>query len=144
MSARQVSIAKALIKRRSDGAYLVLRRSAWEDRPELAHKPDIPGGTVEPGESMLQACSREVFEEVGLTVDVDDLRLLHTQTIYYEPDDVSINRALFYTEVDDTPVKISWEHDGYRWLSYDELEEFGLSAQWLDPIRYAKKHSLID
>ena len=35
-----------------------------------------PGGHVEPGETDLQACVREVKEETGLAVDVGDLRPL--------------------------------------------------------------------
>lgn len=35
-----------------------------------------PGGHVEPGETDLQACVREVKEETGLSVDVGDLRPL--------------------------------------------------------------------
>ena len=35
-----------------------------------------PGGHVEPGETDRQACAREVKEETGLAVDVDDLRPL--------------------------------------------------------------------
>ena len=34
---------------------------------------DIPGGYVEPGESPLQACRREIREELGLTRPIGDL-----------------------------------------------------------------------
>lgn len=33
----------------------------------------LPGGKVDPGETPVQACVRETFEEVGLKIDPDDL-----------------------------------------------------------------------
>ena len=33
-----------------------------------------PGGVIEPGESPEQAATREVYEETGLAVMIDDLR----------------------------------------------------------------------
>lgn len=40
-----------------------------------AHKPmwDIPGGYVEPGESPLAACMREVFEELSISPSIGQL-----------------------------------------------------------------------
>jgi 8-oxo-dGTP diphosphatase len=42
-------------------------------RPTYKPYWDIPGGYVEQGESPLQACIREVAEELGLRVQISDL-----------------------------------------------------------------------
>jgi ADP-ribose pyrophosphatase YjhB (NUDIX family) len=39
---------------------------------------DVPGGYMEPGESLSEACQREVFEETGLTVEIQRLIGVYT------------------------------------------------------------------
>ncbi len=40
---------------------------------KLAGKWEFPGGKVEPGESPADALAREIFEELGLVIDVGEL-----------------------------------------------------------------------
>jgi ADP-ribose pyrophosphatase YjhB (NUDIX family) len=47
-----------------DGSVVLIRRG----KPPLQGRWTIPGGTVEPGESLEQAIVREVLEETGLAV----------------------------------------------------------------------------
>jgi 8-oxo-dGTP diphosphatase len=48
-----------------DGRVLACERSA---PPEVAGRWEFPGGKVEPGESIEQALSRELHEELGITI----------------------------------------------------------------------------
>lgn len=48
----------------AEGKVLLIRRS----KPPASGQWHPPGGRLEPGESLLEACRREVFEETGLTV----------------------------------------------------------------------------
>ncbi|NCU38893.1 hypothetical protein EOL96_07645 [Candidatus Saccharibacteria bacterium] len=57
-----VTVGKALLRRKSDGKYLILRGGAWEGRPERSQKPDLPGGGVEAHESPQTGCAREIKE----------------------------------------------------------------------------------
>ena len=55
--------------RRDDGRILVVRRA----NPPSQGRWSIPGGRVEPGESVEDAARREVREEVGLVVELGRL-----------------------------------------------------------------------
>jgi 8-oxo-dGTP diphosphatase len=52
-----------------EGRLLLVRRL----RPPAAGTWTVPGGRVEPGETLTEAVAREVLEETGLTVEVGDL-----------------------------------------------------------------------
>lgn len=67
-----VRIGVAAIVRRDDGQILLERRSdcGWWG---------LPGGRVEPGESITEAALREVFEETGLTVRITGLVGLYSE-----------------------------------------------------------------
>ncbi|WP_102128357.1 NUDIX domain-containing protein [Deinococcus planocerae] len=62
-----------LVVRDSSGRVLLGRRSGTTFADGLWN---LPGGAVEPGESLTRAAIREVWEEVGLRVEAADLRPL--------------------------------------------------------------------
>ncbi len=49
-----------------DGKVLIARRAG----PPLAGLWSLPGGLVEPGETMVDAAAREVFEETGVSAEI--------------------------------------------------------------------------
>ena len=65
---RRVPAAGAVIRDELCRVLLILR-----GRPPDAGRWSIPGGRVEPGESLPQAAAREAFEETGLRVRVGEL-----------------------------------------------------------------------
>src|SRR4051812_8576814 len=70
---RKVAAAGALITN-ADGHILVVKpayKEGWE----------VPGGCVEQGESAREACSRELNEELALTVPVGRLLVVEHQTV---------------------------------------------------------------
>jgi 8-oxo-dGTP diphosphatase len=56
-------VVRALV-RSSSGAYVLLRRAAGD---QFGEKWELPGGSVEAGESLEGALSRELLEEAGLS-----------------------------------------------------------------------------
>jgi 8-oxo-dGTP diphosphatase len=99
--------------------------------PSLAGLWELPGGKVEPGETLADAAVREIAEELGCTVEVTGaldgsspighgLRL----------------RVVTARLAADDPVP--HEHDAVRWLRADELDQVTWAeadVPFLDPLR---------
>jgi 8-oxo-dGTP pyrophosphatase MutT (NUDIX family) len=117
--------AKAIVRNR-DGKYLVLRSSKWEERQDRSQKPDLPGGMVEMGESPQVAVAREVAEEAGISILVDEFVLLYSETEFYEDTDTSVVKHVFAATAPSDDVVLSWEHEAFEWVSEAEF----LNTEW--------------
>ncbi|MBR1456376.1 MAG: NUDIX domain-containing protein [Oscillospiraceae bacterium] len=77
----------------------------------------LVAGYVDRGEDAEDAVSREVREELGLTVDT----LRFNRSRYYAPTNtLMLNYTVTVRENDPHP---NWEVDGWRWFSVEEARE---------------------
>ncbi len=101
------------------GRALIAKRSDQEDF--LPGYWELVGGRVETGESVEQACIREVEEESGLQVKI--LRPYH-EFNYTIPDGRYVCGTVFLCCPQQKPqVTLSEEHQKYAWISVDELKD---------------------
>ena len=102
---------KVLIKNK-DARYLLLQRS--EPLPDgTGIKWDIPGGRIEPAESLHQALEREVHEETVFHVSSMP-QLLAAQDIFFPNIGVHVVR-LTYLMQSSGAVRLGGEHQKYDW-----------------------------
>jgi mutator protein MutT len=108
----------------NDNKYLMMYRSA---HPVFGDDPDLPGGTIEQGESPIMALIREVREEAGVEVAETGIAQVYEGTDYSDHD---TDFFLYVITLDSRPtVTISWEHKSYEWLERDIFLDKARSAK---------------
>jgi len=76
----------------------------------------LPGGGLDPGETIHQALLRECREELGCAVRADYL-----SGVYFHAS-VSSHAFIFRCHLaDDAQIQLSAEHSAWRWFDLDEL-----------------------
>ncbi len=83
---------------------------------------DFPKGHIEQGETELQAAKREVYEETGIR-ELNFLLGFRTESRYFFRNNnqlVEKTVVYFLAQTTQKEVKISYEHIGYGWFSYEE------------------------
>lgn len=110
-------VAKMIIED-DKGCFLFTKRS---DHPTYPLDPDLPGGTLDPGENPDETVIREVYEETNVTIDSERVKK------FYVGDSYSAHGTiyhLYYARLDERPeITISWEHDSYEWLEREVFLE---------------------
>lgn len=112
-------IAHALIQK--ENKYLLIQRTAIKrgQKNIYPHFWDIPGGSVEAGETPQEAARRDTLEEVGLEITLG--QIIHEDSQY------DVGKATVFTRLVDEarisenePVEVvldPQEHQSYRWIS---------------------------
>lgn len=91
---------------------------------------DMPGGTLECDESPVSGLHREVLEETGLTVKVLHLFCFLKWDRHESGHPILV--AFYLTQVLSGEVKLSAEHNTYRWVDLKTLrkENIELPPGW--------------
>jgi len=121
--------------RNEGGEFLICRMPA--DRGVFPGLWGLPGGGIEPGETMLGALHREVSEELGLAVvEANPLFFKEARHAKRYPDgsirDVHMIFLLFDCRVDRAQVRLNEEFDEYAWVAPERLGGFALNDETRD------------
>jgi len=117
--------AHGLIRKYGDAKYLVTKRSA--DNDYMPNKWDIPGGTIDAGETAIMALKREIHEETRLDIDKIDIKYVYTNLDplpdkqYFQ---IVFECIMYICQPD--AVVLDSEHSEYKWLTINEMNELDL------------------
>lgn len=102
---------------RDQERFLACRRAPHKS---LAGKWEFPGGKVEPLETDEKALAREILEELGVEVSIDQFLIETSQKQGESKIEMFTYLASLRTE---TPIQSS-DHDQMKWLLLDELSQY--------------------
>ena len=125
-----VLAAHALIRR--GDRYLITRRS--KDNDFMPEKWDLPGGSVEGPETLEQALVREVKEETSLVVVPGQLVHAYADVASY-PARLTVQCVFLCEDPGEEITLAPGEHDAYRWLRRQEMEELDVIPFVADLLR---------
>ena len=121
-------VVVAAIIQNPQGQYLCCKRGDWKSAPS---KWEFPGGKPEANESLEDAVTREIREELGVEIRV--LRQFDRSTTG------EIDLVCFVCELVDEVPTSSTDHSELRWVPEDELSKL----DWAEPDLPALKRILI-
>lgn len=117
---------------------LLLRRTASDFMGGLV---ELPSGTVDKSETLIEALVREVKEETGLSISSVDSYIGHFD--YLSGSGKKTRQLSFMVKTSDTHITLSSEHDAFYTLSISskEFKKLKISDQTKEIIQTACKKS---
>ena len=121
---QKITVGGLLVK---DNKVLVVRRSSAE--PYLTGYYELPGGKVDFGDYPKESLEREFMEEVNLKVIA-----LHPYRVFTYISDKGNRHTVelvYFVELNDDVknIKLSEEHDDFKWISAEEVNDLQISDE---------------
>lgn len=104
-----------------EGKVLVLREAKYDEGTNEG-KWDVPGGRIEPEETIFAGLNREVMEECGLEIEVG--KFLNVQETFpvIKGEEFHIVRIFYQAKLKSGQVVLSSDHDKFEWISSADTE----------------------
>ena len=113
---KKIEVVAAIIQR--DGAYFATQRGYGE----FEGLWEFPGGKIEPGESRDVALKREIQEELGVDITIEELLC----TTEYDYPSFQLTMHCYLCNIASGEIELR-EHKSARWLTAETLD----SVEWL-------------
>ena len=120
----KVFVSQKAIIVNKDGNILAIRRS--RTAPSRPLHWDLPGGTLDFGEDTQEGITREIREETNL--DINNLQAIDVISGMDDRGEFWVT-ICYIADLTDSTVKLSFEHDDFRWLTPKEFQKLKSSPR---------------
>ncbi|HIF9092056.1 TPA: (deoxy)nucleoside triphosphate pyrophosphohydrolase [Photobacterium damselae] len=120
MNKKQIEVVAAVLI--NGGQFLAVQRGESQ-LSYVSKKWEFPGGKVEAGETLVAAITRELEEELRITIAEPQFLL----TVEHSYPDFDITMHCFVVDVPTRELELT-EHLDFRWLNKDQLWDLDWAA----------------
>lgn len=114
-----INVTAAIIRRGEE--ILIAKRGRDQSHPG---KWEFPGGKMEPGETTEDCLKRELFEELGVKIQVEELCLVFNYN-YNRPDGKKHRFFSFWCKILEGEPSLR-VHDSCDWVQIEDLPNFDI------------------
>ena len=111
---KKISCGAIIFRRENDKIYFLLLKypNYW----------GFPKGEMEKNESEIETARREIKEETGIENlnFIFGFRKEYEYSYFLQGKRINKKAIFFLAETNEKDVKISWEHEDFRWVSLEE------------------------
>jgi len=108
------------------GKIIIVKESGDHPSNTQVDKYDIPGGRMNPIETLHQSLTREVREEVGLEIGIKGSFFANEAFTEFKDQTWHIVRIFFNCDAKTNSVNLSPEHYEYKWINPKEYKKFNI------------------
>ncbi|HIF9240749.1 TPA: (deoxy)nucleoside triphosphate pyrophosphohydrolase [Photobacterium damselae] len=131
MNKKQIEVVAAVLM--NGGQFLAVQRGKSQ-LSYVSKKWEFPGGKVEAGETLVAAITRELEEELRITIAEPQFLL----TVEHSYPDFDITMHCFVVDVPTRELELT-EHLDSRWLNKEQLWDFDWAAADVPAVEMLQK-----
>ncbi|MDB5260457.1 MAG: 7,8-dihydro-8-oxoguanine triphosphatase [Candidatus Nomurabacteria bacterium] len=114
---------KACIINEKNQILIVRESDSYKDGSQVG-KWDVPGGRINPDETLEEALRREVKEETNLILKSYTLLDVHDTFANKHNEKWHIVRLFYITKCEEGIINLSKDHDAYDWVDVDKITAY--------------------
>ena len=115
---KPINVVAAIIKKKE--SYFIAQRNKEK---YMGLKWEFPGGKVDPGETLIEALSREIHEELNINIRVHE-KLAQEK---YIDNEINIVLHYFLCSIIDGTIKLN-EHEAMEWVEKKDFNKYDFVA----------------
>ncbi|MCK5490416.1 MAG: NUDIX hydrolase [Candidatus Pacebacteria bacterium] len=118
----KIGVSQKAIIYNKEGGILILHRTS--EAPSCPNYWDLPGGELDFGEDATSGIIREIQEEAGIICR--NIKPFDVESHIDESEEFWVTIA-YKCQYEAEDVKLSFEHDEFKWISKDNLSNYKFS-----------------